>query len=311
MNELQHNELTAATERIKLRLRRTAEDIIAIGQDLISIKKSLPHGEFLPWIEREFEMKERTARNFISVAERFPKSAIIADFKPSVLYELAAPSTPPEVVQQVTAKVEQGETVTVAQVKELRRQAKEAELAANEAFDALETKTTELERMQKHNDSIVDAMQRLQHQVEALSNREPETITEYIDAVPDGYTSIEEAIADKKRKLKELESEHNKLCKDHNRMRKSLESLNEKAKQDKSADSACYRVAARIEDLTSGIQSSLADCRSGRIGASNLTKLRSAIQQLCASVEPVLRLEHSDYKDSMPDNVVQMRVEAV
>jgi hypothetical protein len=27
-----------------------------------------PHGSFLPWIEAEFEMSQRTAYNFISVA---------------------------------------------------------------------------------------------------------------------------------------------------------------------------------------------------------------------------------------------------
>ena len=46
----------AAAERIKLRLKRTVEDIIEIGRELTAIKAELPHGQFLPWIAAEFEM---------------------------------------------------------------------------------------------------------------------------------------------------------------------------------------------------------------------------------------------------------------
>jgi hypothetical protein len=40
-----------AAQRIRLRLRRSAEDIIEIGRDLIEVKASIGNGNFLPWIE--------------------------------------------------------------------------------------------------------------------------------------------------------------------------------------------------------------------------------------------------------------------
>lgn len=40
----------AAAERIKLRLKRTVEDVIEIGRELTAVKEELPHGQFLPWI---------------------------------------------------------------------------------------------------------------------------------------------------------------------------------------------------------------------------------------------------------------------
>lgn len=40
----------SAAERIKLRLKRTVEDIIEIGRELTTVKAELPHGQFLPWI---------------------------------------------------------------------------------------------------------------------------------------------------------------------------------------------------------------------------------------------------------------------
>jgi hypothetical protein len=64
---------------IKGLMRRTAEDVIEIGNALIRQKDKLPHGMFLPWIEAEFEMSERTARKMMSVAEAYGKSAPNAD----------------------------------------------------------------------------------------------------------------------------------------------------------------------------------------------------------------------------------------
>jgi hypothetical protein len=52
-------------------MRRTAEDIVAIGHALIRQKAALPHGSFLPWIEAEFAMTPRTAQNFMKVAEQY------------------------------------------------------------------------------------------------------------------------------------------------------------------------------------------------------------------------------------------------
>jgi hypothetical protein len=51
--------------------------VIAIGQELIVVKQTLPHGHFLNWLKTEFGWQERSARNFIQVADRF-KSARVA-----------------------------------------------------------------------------------------------------------------------------------------------------------------------------------------------------------------------------------------
>ena len=60
-------------------MRRTAADVITIGQALIRQKHALPHGCFLPWIEFEFGMSEQTARNMMNVAKKFGKSPTIGD----------------------------------------------------------------------------------------------------------------------------------------------------------------------------------------------------------------------------------------
>lgn len=85
----------AVAERIRLRMSRTAHDIIEIGRDLILTKEAVGYGNFLPWTEAEFTMSERAAQKFMSVAAQYEgKSATVADLPLTILYELAFPSTP-------------------------------------------------------------------------------------------------------------------------------------------------------------------------------------------------------------------------
>jgi len=77
-------------QAIHTRLKRTAEDIIAIGLDLIEVKAILQHGQFKPWLQSEFQMSYPTAINFMRVAERFGKNINFIHLPISVLYELAS-----------------------------------------------------------------------------------------------------------------------------------------------------------------------------------------------------------------------------
>ena len=100
-------------------MSRTAADIIEIGRDLIAVKEALPHGDFMRWLEAEFGMAGRTARRFMQSAERF-KLATVANLTPSVLYALAEPSTPDEVIAEAVDRVDSGETLTAATIKQMK-----------------------------------------------------------------------------------------------------------------------------------------------------------------------------------------------
>jgi DNA N-6-adenine-methyltransferase (Dam)/Protein of unknown function (DUF3102) len=102
MIEIVQRSLFDIAESIRTRLKRTAEDIIAIGLDLIEAKASLQHGQFQDWLQAEFEMTQMSAVRFMQVAKRFgDKSNIMLDFPATVIYELAAPSTPDVVIEMV------------------------------------------------------------------------------------------------------------------------------------------------------------------------------------------------------------------
>jgi hypothetical protein len=68
--------------------KRAVHDIIEIGRRLI--EELAGHGNWLPWLEREFGWSEQTARNYMAVAERF-KSPTVGDLliDASALYLLA------------------------------------------------------------------------------------------------------------------------------------------------------------------------------------------------------------------------------
>ena len=46
-----------------------------MGSLLVDMKGKLGHGDFLPWLEAEFAMSERSAQNFMRVADRFDSNS--------------------------------------------------------------------------------------------------------------------------------------------------------------------------------------------------------------------------------------------
>ena len=108
--------LAEQAEAIRVLGRRVVEDAIEIGRRLAECKEMLGHGDWLPWLEREFQWSERTARNFMQMHELSMKSANIAelDLPLTGFYLLAAPSTSEAVRNDVLARAEAGETFSVA-----------------------------------------------------------------------------------------------------------------------------------------------------------------------------------------------------
>lgn len=109
------------TGEIRALMKRTAQDIIEIGQKLILVKEKLAHGRFLDWIAAEFEWSYPTAARFMQVANSFKKSYQIDKFAASALYVLAAPSTPASARAEAIARAEAGEPITYTIAKEIRQ----------------------------------------------------------------------------------------------------------------------------------------------------------------------------------------------
>jgi len=52
------DKVRTAADRIRERIKKTVQDIIAVGNDLLAVKEVLPHGQFLPWLKAEFGWSE-------------------------------------------------------------------------------------------------------------------------------------------------------------------------------------------------------------------------------------------------------------
>jgi hypothetical protein len=103
--------------------KRVKEDVIDIGRHLTEakeiIKKTVGHGHWLPWLEREFEWSVSTAENYINVFKLRGKFPTVGNLPVDMrsLYLLAAPSTPKEVVEEIVERAEAGEAMSAEGIK--------------------------------------------------------------------------------------------------------------------------------------------------------------------------------------------------
>lgn len=86
MNEIQN--IDTLTAEILILKQQTAQNIIEIGKRLITVKESLPHGEWGKWLEEKVEFADRTARQFMKVAQEFGDSEIGKRLPISKVYAL-------------------------------------------------------------------------------------------------------------------------------------------------------------------------------------------------------------------------------
>lgn len=109
------------TGEIRLLMKRTAQDIIELGQKLIAVKDRIGHGYFLSWLEAEFGWSYPTAARFMQVASSFNESYQIDNFAPSALYEIFAPSTPEAAREEALARAASGEPITNKAAKAIKQ----------------------------------------------------------------------------------------------------------------------------------------------------------------------------------------------
>lgn len=76
------------------------------GRLLQTVKGHLEHGQFLKWINKRLGVSDQTARNYMGAATLADKSQTVWDLPVATIYKLAAPNTPPELQQEIIAKLE-------------------------------------------------------------------------------------------------------------------------------------------------------------------------------------------------------------
>ena len=172
---------------VERRLRETIAEILAIqraavvdiGRKLIAVKDMLPHGSFLPWVE-SFGMERRGALRAMQVADVFgTKWDTVSHLPISVVYKLAAPSTPDEVRDLVIHKIGPGKGITVRNVSVLidqvsrsdARKIRRARLKTIRQQDTADVRAkweAQAERQRVEHDRAVEAARAAAEQVRLL-----------------------------------------------------------------------------------------------------------------------------------------------
>ena len=108
---------------IKFYLRQMGQNVIEIGTRLNLAKEKVPHGEWQRWLKDNFGFTDRTARNFMSVAERFGKTEIDFRFGSTQMIQMLALPVGEETkfIEEQTAE---GLSVSDMSVKALRKAVK-------------------------------------------------------------------------------------------------------------------------------------------------------------------------------------------
>ena len=154
------------TDETHLLLKRTAENILAIGLILQEIKEHLPHGQFLPWLQTEFGMSRMTANHFMQVADKFAgKCTNLLHLPATILYELASPSTDESIIEHI----EKGEIApTMDAIKEAKAALKLAQEAERQAHATAQTTQQHLFQVQRDNTDLERQIAQLHHQLAAV-----------------------------------------------------------------------------------------------------------------------------------------------
>ncbi|GHO96625.1 hypothetical protein KSF_066730 [Reticulibacter mediterranei] len=180
-------------------LKRTAEDIVQVGQNLLAVKQRLGHGHFMAWLQAEFGMSYHTALNCIRVAERFGgKVRTVLTLPSKVLYLLAQPSTSETIIQQVENGVLPPNLEAIRAAREAERLAKaEAEQERRtaslwqEELEAMRARAQQEQTdLQKQIDTLHTAMkQRVEAQIQT-KEVVPPAIQAQVEALQQKVTTL-------------------------------------------------------------------------------------------------------------------------
>ena len=131
LNEAQAQEARATAERIRSRMKA---NIIENGLDLIGVKAQIGHGAFGSWIKAEFGMDEKTAQNYMRAASVFGGNSEIVSVLPStIIYKLAAKTTPETIREDVLRQIGEGQRPKPAVIRQAIDDAKQQEKERQEA----------------------------------------------------------------------------------------------------------------------------------------------------------------------------------
>lgn len=124
------SDLNQLTVELKFYINQWGQNTIEIGKRLIAAKELVGQGNWLNWLEKNFNLSYRTAKNFMDCAEKFSKLQTSATLNYSQMVAMLVLSAE-DTEKFIAEKTAKGTPVEDMTVKQLRAEVAEykAELA--------------------------------------------------------------------------------------------------------------------------------------------------------------------------------------
>lgn len=243
MNELiLSNNLAQIELEISHHKQIAGQSIWEIGRRLIHVKENdLTHGEFGKWLD-SVKISHSQARKFMTIAQRLSNRSTLNDLGTTALYLIA--TLPEEDKEEQIQRIEDGDTLTVRELKEIKSKLK------------LSQQANEL----------------LRGENEVLRSSKVEVRETIKEVVPDDYRATQELNRRLLEKNKQL-SENNKAMEE--RARFIEDKLSEMISQREEAD----RKSAQYDELTRAIEESQGQLNSVQKQISAYKNITSLLQK--------------------------------
>lgn len=171
--------------------RRGGEAILTIGRCLTEAKQTIPHGEWLPWLNERVEFSERTARRFMKLYRECSNRPALADLGASkALMLLALPEPERDQFMEDHNVIDMSARQLEQAIKDRDEARKAAETAQAEASAAEQARSKMEEDMkllnarlsgaQEDREQAAQAVARLEAQLAELKEKPVEVAVETV-----------------------------------------------------------------------------------------------------------------------------------
>ena len=259
---------------------------IEIGRRLVEAKELLPHGEWLPWLQRETEFSERSAQDYMRVFKDYSATQLglfgpetnTQTFADLPISKALALLSVPESDREAFAKEVDAEHISVRELKQAIKERDEALAREKAAMQDLAGVQAEAEKMQHAIDTLSgdrDDLDRLraeaekkleeaQKQITELENRPVEVAVETVrdeEAIAAAAKEAKEkAEAAAKKKIADLKKKLNKAENERAEAVEKAESAGQDAeKKLKQATAAAEKIKADLEEARKQLKASDSD----------------------------------------------------
>lgn len=230
MNEITlSNNLSQIELEISHHKQIAGQSIWEIGRRLNHVKENdLAHGEFGKWLDK-IGIHYREANRMMTVAKQLPNVTTLSDFGSSALYLIA--TLPEEEKQEQIQRIEDGDTPTVRELKEVKnklklsQQANELLRGENETLKASKVEVRETikevvpddyratrelnKRLLLKNQELSDSMKAIEERSEFINNKLNEMMAqrEEVDKKSAQYDELTRAIEESQGQLNSVQKQ--------------------------------------------------------------------------------------------------------